>query len=581
MIRSLTVQGFALVEQATLDFAPGVNLLTGETGAGKSLLLSALGFLLGDRFEEHWLREGVPAPNVQAVLELSPDHPVFSVLRDAGVSTAQDGELFIRRVFDTASRRTRTWINHEAVSAAFLNRVGEELVEIHGQHDQQRIFQTAHHRELLDRFGVEKETLGAVREAARRVRLLQEELDAFYHGARDAQHRKELLRFQIQELEEAGVETLSEEVLREQYERLRQAGKIRQALDRAAEALEAEGGALDRLGEGVLAFQEAGRFDKDAESLAERLKALQEELQDITFRMREGWKDLEEDAGRLEELAERLEQWSKLRKKYGKDASGMREYLQKAREEYRQLEDAQETIERRKKELQDALEVYRAHAKKLGAARKRAGERLSREVVGLLSELGLEKARFEVRFSKREEEKENARAVHVFGEEEVAFWFSANPGEPLRPLAAVASGGEASRVLLALKTVLARADAVPTLVFDEVDTGIGARTAPKVAKVLARLGLEKQVLCVTHLAPLAALGDVHYRVQKIQEKGKTHVLFHRLSEKERLEEIARMLGGEPLSETSLAHAKELYARIRAGDFFTEEPILEKKNGGKK
>jgi len=570
MLRQLSIKNFAIVDSVGLEFGPKFNVLTGETGAGKSLIVDALYFLLGDRIDSELLPTGGERTVVEALFQISNVHPLNPLLKEKGIDP-QGGEIHIKREFTRSSGKTRSFINGEIATASLAAEVGEGLVDIHGQHEHQAIFNTHKHRHLIDAFGHLEASLDATGKAYQALKALLDERETLGGDPREIARKTDLLQFQVNEIEAAKLENINEEELLQKYQKLKHAEKITGYLQDAQRQLdeEGDGGATGLLGAALGRSKDAARLDPDLEKMAETGAALQESLNRFSYELAqkiEGYAFTEEE---FQELSETIDLLTSLKKKYGGSAAEILAYNRKIGEELKSLLGREQRLLEIEKEISRASEGYLKKAEALSLGRAGTGDSLAHQVEEALKELGLTHAKLGAKVSPVEDESSPVRrggkglAVTPHGFDKVEFMFSANPGEPLRPLAKVASGGEASRVMLALKAVLAESDDVQTLIFDEIDTGVGARTATAVAALLQRLSMTKQVFCISHLAPIAGLGDFHYQVVKSVEKNKTSVEVYRLTDEKRIVELAKMLGGEPVSETSLSHARELYVRMRA------------------
>lgn len=569
MLRQLSIKNFAIVDSAVMEFGPGFNILTGETGAGKSMIVDALYFLLGDRISADMLRPGEERAVVEALFQVPRGGTAALKLSEWGID-ASAGEILIKREYVRSAGKTRSFVNGEMATAAMVTELGDWLIDIHGQHEHQAIFNVGRHRQLIDAYGRLEKLLEGAAEAHKALAVLLSEQSHLGGDSREIARRTDLLQFQAQEIEASVLEGLNEEELLQRYQRMKHGEKITKLITEAQRFLdeEGDGGASGLFGHAVSRLQDAARLDPELEKLVEAAKGLQEGLNQVSYdvsRKLEGYSFSERE---FEELSDRIDGLNTLKKKYGDSVGDILKYLERIREELKSLLGREDRLKALAVDIEKAADQYRLVCSQLSLKRAEAGVALAHQVQETLRELGLTHAKMGVQVTPQEDPEspvvENGKCLHLspLGWDKVEFLFSANPGEPLRPLAKVASGGEASRVMLALKTVLAGSDEVPTLIFDEIDTGVGARTAPAVAQLLGRLSRDKQVLCISHLAPIAGLGENHFQVLKSIQGGKTAVSVNRLTEPERIEELAKMLGGEPVSETSRTHAQELYARMR-------------------
>jgi DNA repair protein RecN (Recombination protein N) len=569
MLRQLSIKHFAIVDSVILEFGPGFNVLTGETGAGKSLIVDALYFLLGDRIDPGMLREGEDRAVVEALFQVPSEGPVVHKLAEWGIDVPS-GEILIKREYSGSSGKTRSFVNGGMATAAMVSGIGEWLVDIHGQHEHQGIFNIGRHRQLIDSFAKLRPLLDKTAQAYQVLSDLLLEQSRLGGDSREVARRTDLLQFQVQEIEAAGLESLNEEEMTARYQVMKHSQKISKQVAEAQTILDEEGGkgVTGLFGSAVGRLQDAARLDPGLERTVAEANALQEGLNQLSFDIAKRLEDYSFSEEEYEELGDRIDHLNQMKKKYGDSIADILVYLEKGRAELKALLGREERLRSLGSEIESAAEKYRSAAVQLSSKRLKSGNDLAAQVKEVLKELGLTHAQMGVQVTIQEDttspvvEKGKPVQLSVSGWDKVEFLFSANPGEPLRPLAKVASGGEASRVMLALKTVLAGSDEVGTLIFDEIDTGVGARTASAVAQLLSRLSENKQVLSISHLAPIAGLGDHHFKVSKEVARGKTSIGVKPLIEAERIEELAKMLGGEPVSDVSRVHAKELYARMR-------------------
>lgn len=554
MLRELFVENFALLDKARVPFGPGFNVLTGETGAGKSLVLDALGTAMGQRASPELIRAGASSALVEASFEVDEESPVGQRLAELGFAP-EDGLLIVSREL-SASGRSRCRINGRLATTADLARVGELLVNIHTQHESQRLMLPSVQLTLLDAFaGGEAVELGRrVAEAWHQMQRLSGELESLRQGERQRLHELDLLRFQIDEIAAAKLAPDEEAGWLEEHARLSNAARLQELLGAALEHLggagAADAGALTLVGAAGRALQEAASLAPQAAPLARELQAIGDRLGELVREVRRYLERCEPDPQRLAEVEARLALIDRLKRKYGPTIEAVLAYRDEAERRLRTLEHESSRLEDCQRELEAARARYQELARRLGALRREAARRLGEAIEAELHQLAMPRARFEVAV-------EPADEPGPTGEERVSFLFSANPGEPLRPLSKVASGGELSRTMLACRTVLAEADPVPVLVFDEPDAGLGGRAAQAVAERLARIGRTRQVLVVTHLPQVASMADFHLSVRKLQDDRTTRIEVTPLSHDERIQELARMLGGADVTESARRHASEL------------------------
>ncbi|HEY8485857.1 MAG TPA: DNA repair protein RecN [Limnochordales bacterium] len=557
----LYVENVALLRRARVPFGPGFNVLTGETGAGKSLLLDALGLAVGLRPPPELLRELAEPIRVDAVFELADWHPAARELERLGFG-GEDGQWVLSRELGR-SGRGRCRINGRPVSAAELAAAGELLVSIHTQHESHRLLRPAVQLELLDAYAGD-EALALRQELGRlygQWRQAREEREQLARDERRRLQEMDLLRFQIDEIESAGLSEGEEERLQAEYTRLAAARQLRQWLAAALDHLVGSGAggsggtdgaglsALHALGRAQAAVAQAASLDRELSAAVAQLQQAGETLAELARTLRRYWEACEPDPERLAQLEQRLGLIDRLRRKYGQDVSAVLQHLEQARTRLAELAHHEDRLQELEQRLQELEQRYQELAERLAHRREQAARRLAEQVQGELAQLAMPHARFLVRLQKG--------APGPAGWDQAEFLFSANPGEQLRPLAHVASGGELSRTMLAVRTVLAEADPVPVLVFDEPDAGLGGRAAQAVGERLARLSRARQVLVVTHLPQVASLADHHLAVTKLEQDGRSSVQVEALNLPGRVQELARMLGGSRITETALRHAEEL------------------------
>src|SRR5712692_3068965 len=556
MLRELRIRNLAVIEAVSVPFEAGLNVLTGETGAGKSILVDALLLVRGARAQSDAIRTEADVATVEAVFDVEGDGEVARVLESAGLAT-EDGELVIRREL-ARSGRHRAFVNDSPVTVAFLERLGDHLVDVHGQHEQQRLVEPSAQLELLDRFAEAEALRASVGELHGGVRDAEAALADLRRTVRDTAQREDLLRFQLSELDGARLRAGEEEELRTEQRRLQHAERFTTGITEVTDMLrDDESSALARVARAAKILRDLGRLDPAFAAPAELLDAGAAQVEEALLALRELRAAISSDSTAREAIEDRLDVLTRLKRKYGDSVEAMLAFRQTAADELDRLARHDELLAAEEARLATAREEALAVAGELGAARRAAATRLSTLVQKEVRALGMERAVFEVGVEALPADQLSARGL-----ERAEFRFGANPGEDVRPLARVASGGELSRIMLALEVVLARADRIPTMVFDEVDAGIGGRTAGVVAQKLAAVAERRQVLCVTHLAPIAAAAHHHVRVVKSVRAGRTRATVGSLKADERVEEIARMLGGEPPTAAALGHARELLGATR-------------------
>ena len=556
MLRELRIRNFAVIAEVSVPFTPGLNVLSGETGTGKSMVIDALLLVRGGRAQTDVIRSDAESASVEAVFEVDPHGGVAAVLEEAGLAH-EEGLLVIRREL-ARSGRHRAFANDSPVTVGLLERLGDQLVELHGQHEHQRLLEPSAQLELLDRFAEAEPLRERVGELFAKHRAARAEIDRTRETERDRAQREDLLRFQVSELDAARLRPGEEEELRAERRRLQHAERLTAALTEAGALLDEDrDSALSRLDRVARLLQEIVRVDPAGTAPLEALEAARAHLDDVRAGVRSLRAGIGAEPGRLEAIDDRLDALTRLKRKYGDSEDAMLAFRAEAARELERLERHEELLAGQERLLTELEAELAAAAAALGGRRREGAGRLGAQAQRELRTLGMERAVFDVAV-----EGLPLDAISARGQDRVELRLSTNPGEEVKPLSRVASGGELSRTMLALKAVLARADRVPTLVFDEIDAGIGGAVAGVVADKLAAAAQGRQVLCVTHLAPIAARAGHHVRVTKRVRGGRTGVSAEALEGEERVAEIARMLGGDPGSETARRHARELLGARR-------------------
>jgi len=572
MLTHLRITDFALLDDVEIDLGPGFNVLTGETGAGKSLLVEAVSLLRGGRASADVVRAGAEEARVEAVFD-PPHGPAAAALKErlerAGIDAADEG-LIVRRVIGK-SGRGRVYINNVLSTAAALGEVAGVLIELAGQHEHQTLGDPARHLAILDAYGGHDAHVVAVAAAHARLQQAATALASVTLDESKRAEREEFLRFQLKELEDAKLEAGELERLQIERERLRAVEKLSGGARRGEDALYSrEGAIVEELGGIGRELGELGRVDPELGRVGKQVDEARALLEDAAHDLRRYADGLSADPERLQDVEDRLHLVGKLLRKH--QAGDVAALIQKRDRLSHELGDLT-SHEQRRARLQAELEAARAeaarHAEQLSMARKKAARTLGQKVEKSLAELAMKGARLETQVAQvaaRDGEEPafvfDGKRLGPSGWDRAEFLLSANPGEEARPLHRVASGGELSRILLALKRILSRADQVATYVFDEVDAGIGGSVADVVGRQIRAVAEEKQVVCITHLAQIAAYADAQFRVEKREDKGRVRTLVRKLDAGERKDEIARMIGGARITDKARAHAAEMLKAAR-------------------
>ena len=546
MLSLLHIENIAVIECADISFDRGFNVLTGETGAGKSIVIDAISAILGQRAYRDMIRTGTSKASVRAVFT---DVPKLDWFEDNGVE--YDPETIIQREIYLDGKNVCR-VNGSLVTVSILSKLGNQLINIHGQHDSASLFDEANHLRFLDDFAGNEVLRSAYAEQYTSVDKLRREIDRMSMDEGEKLRRMETLKYQIEEIEKANLEAGEDEELETRRKVLQNAEKIADGLNDAVENLyggDDTDGAASLLSIAERALARIAKYSEDISSLHEKVADMMYQVQDVAEIARDVRDDLAYSADELERIESRLDVIHKLRRKYGTTCVDILAYLEKAKQELDEIEFADDHIERLKKKLQQAEKAAWDAALKLRQNRKETAEKLSARILTELAQLDMPKVQFTCQFTELE--------LTGNGADAVAFYMSANVGEALKPMNKVASGGELARIMLAMKNVLAEQDQVNTLIFDEVDTGVSGRAAQKVAEKLKSVARNKQVLCVTHLPQLAAMGDTHLLIAKGERDGRTYTTVTPLDIEGRKRELARIIGGANITETTLKSAEEM------------------------
>ena len=546
MLSLLHIENIAVIERADIAFNPGFNVLTGETGAGKSIVIDAISAILGERAYRDMIRTGEGKASVRAVFTGVPECSWFA---DNGVP--YDPETVIsREVYLDGKNICR--VNGTLVSVSILRKLGIQLINIHGQHDSASLFDEENHLAFLDAFADNESLREDYGEKYAAVARLRKEIDSLTMDESEKLRRMETLKYQIAEIEKAELEPGEDEALEERRKLLQNAEKLSSGLNEAAQCLyggDDTDGASGLMAQAEYALGRLLRFSDSFSGLHDRVADLMYQVQDVAEEVRDTRDSLNYSADELEQIEERLDTIHKLRRKYGVTCQDILDYLDKAKKELDEIEFADDHLERLKGKLQKAEKAAWDAALALRENRKQAADALSKRILTELSQLDMPKVQFSCQFRELE--------LTASGADAVAFYMTANVGEALKPLSKVASGGELARIMLAMKNVLAEKDQVATLIFDEVDTGVSGRAAQKVAEKLRSVAAHKQVLCVTHLPQLAALATTHLLIAKSERQGRTYTTVTPLDFEGRKRELARIMGGASITETTLKSAEEM------------------------
>lgn len=547
MLELLHIENIAIIEAADIEFAPGFNALTGETGAGKSIVIDSLSAVLGQRTSRELIRTGAEKAFVSAAFSgMAPE-----LTEELGIQPEADGTLLLQREIQTDGKNVCR-VNGRPVTVGQLRALGARLLNIHGQHDGQQLLDEEQHIVYLDSFGRVESLAITYAEKYKNFTDIRRQIGALQMDEAEKARRVDTLQYQIEELRRAKLMPGEEEELTARRGMLRNAEKFLDAVAGADYALNGDdsgGGALSALRQAQDALGGVRHLDDAFGQLYERLGEAYSEVYDIAATVEDKRGELDVSPGELDRVESRMDLLYRLKKKYGATVEDMLDYQARCEAELAQIEDAGDTLARLEQALSKAEKEARQAAQALSDARKAAADRLTAQILTELQQLDMGKIRFAVDFAEK--------PLDSDGMDTVRFLMSANVGEELRPIHKIASGGELARIMLAMKNVLSEQDHVGTMVFDEVDTGVSGRAAQKVAEKMARISRRKQVLCVTHLPQLAAMADTHFSVEKGERGGRTYTEVRRLDREQRRRELARLTGGSHVSQTMLDGAEEL------------------------
>lgn len=562
MLKQLSINNIALIDQQLIEFFNGFSVMTGETGAGKSIIIEALNFVLGERASRELVKSGEQKASVEALFLLRPDDPAYEVLIAQGID-CEGGELTIYREFTLAGKNVCR-ANGTMISAGVLKEIGDALVDIHGQHAHQSLLDAKKHIVLLDRFAGRDVLERKIRvvEAYQKANEARRQLNASQINEQERARRCDLLSYQINEIDGAKLEDGEEERLEEQRGLLQNAQAVMEGLEGAGTALSGDGsessGALDALSVCLRLLDGIARFRGEYAQLSEKLHALYYDLEDAAYSLRDYRNDFSFEPGQLDEIETRLDVISSLKRKYGANIAEILAFREKSAKELELISTAEERREQLQLDYDAAKSEYTTLAEELSERRKAAAMRLRERILPELGDLGMPHAAFEVAFERLGGELPGANGV-----DGVEFLLSTNRGEPVKPLSKVASGGELSRIMLSFKSVLAELDGIPTMVFDEIDSGISGQMGTAVAVKMRQIAGCRQVLCITHLPQIAAYANWQYLVYKEESGDKTRSNARLLSENERASEIARIMSGTTTDPVALEHARRLIEAANA------------------
>jgi len=573
MLRSLYVRDYALIEELDVEFGSGLNIITGETGAGKSILIGALSMILGDRANTDTLRTGAKKAVIEGVFDDADTEHLRALLDENAIDTEPLPQIILRRRI--TDRGSRAFINDTPATLDVMRAVASELIDLHGQHEHQSLLHTETHLRLLDSFGGLGKLVDTYRQHYDTVTALIEERDELAQRERELEQQKQLYAFQIEEIDAVDPQPGEEDELQAERRVLENAEQLYESTAGLYEILyETESAVHDQLVVARNELQDLARIDDDFEEQVDEIETAQIIVSELASFLQTYNAHIEFNPERLSTIRDRITELEKLKRKYGGTLEAVLEYREEIGEQHELAEDFEGALERLNDQIVEAQRALTDAAERLSAKRREVAERIEQAILGELDQLGMPNSQFEVRFTREEENdgwicpaREDGPRYHAFatGMDQVEFYISTNVGEAPRPLAQVASGGEISRIMLALKTILAKSERLPILVFDEIDSGISGDMARRVGESMRDLASYHQIIAITHLPQIAALGDVHFRVAKIVEDGRTKTQIDRLDEEEQAAQVATLISGTDITDAALESARELMATGRRNE----------------
>lgn len=551
MLRELSIRNFAIIEDLTVSFSDGLTVLTGETGAGKSIIIDAVHLLAGGRGNSEFIRHGAKKAEIGGLFHISSEqHPIYKKLDEAGIEVEEDTIILRRDLNDSGKSVCR--VNGKLVPLSVLRDIGSSLIDIHGQHENQELMDEKQHIYLLNQFASER--LAPIQEKYTECydayRALRKELASISIDEQLMAQRIDLYQFQIKELDDANISSSEEDLLLDERRRLMNYNKLFERSSTAYEAIQGEEKGLDWIGTAMAAVDDAAAIDEHFKESSEAVTTSFYALQEAAYQIKNILDELEFDPARLNEVEQRLALIQNLKRKYGATVQDIIAYHEKIKNDLNELLNRDEILQVKERKVLEMEAVLTDLAEQLSAVRKEAAIELSEAIMAELRELHMEKAKFIVNF-------DSLPSFDANGKDHVVFYISTNVGEPPKSLPKIASGGELSRMMLALKTIFSSSNGVTSIIFDEVDTGVSGRVAQAIAEKIAAISINSQVLCISHLPQVAAMADHHYFIKKEVEHDRTFTSLAEIDQEARIEEVSRMMSGAEITELTLQHATEL------------------------
>jgi len=551
LLRELNIRNFAIIEDLTVSFLEGLTVLTGETGAGKSIIIDAVHQLAGGRASSEFVRHGANKAELSGLFQITNNHhAIYEKLQEVGIEIEEDSVILQRDINEKGKSVCR--INGKLVPLSILREIGSKLVDIHGQHENQELMDEKQHIHLLDYFA--SSTISAVKEkyleTYQAYKELNKELIQLSNDEKRSIQKIDLYQFQIKEIEDAKLKIGEEDELLDERRRLSNFHKIFERASIAYESISGDMNGLDLIGKSMGALDDIADLDAQFKEIQDIVSSSFYSLQDASYQIKNILDDLEFNPERLNEVEYRLTQYQNMKRKYGSTVEEILSYLEKIKEELGLLLNRDEAVRLAEEQLQEMEKKLDLYANELSKLRKSSALNLSNAIMEQLRDLHMEKAKFIVNF-------DNLKQFDLNGKDSVTFYISTNVGEPPKSLPKIASGGELSRIMLALKTIFSSSEGVTSIIFDEVDTGVSGRVAQAIAEKISAISRHSQVLCITHLPQVAAMADQHYLIRKDIEDNRTFTTVSNIGIEERAEEISRMMSGAEITDLTLQHAKEL------------------------
>ncbi len=555
MLVEVNIKNFAIIDDVNINFTKGLNIMTGETGSGKSILVEAIGIILGSRSSKDLIQTGSNKATLQGVFYLEDTSSLKDVLSDYSIKLDPDNLLIVTKEINIDGP-SLSKINGRSITVSMLKEITKKLVDIFGQHEHQSLLDSSNHKTLIDNFGDERliELKFKLEEEYKKMIELKKTFNSLDTDSSQRNREIDLLKFQIEEINEASLEGENEEKLLNEYARLSNINMIVSSINKTIEYISEDefesSNALDLVNKSLVLLKDISEHDIEIEELSKRLESISFELEDFSRGLVDYSNGIETNEGRLNYLNERISLIHSLKRKYGASISEILNFRDESQKRLSVLENYEVEISKINKEISEVEEELNYYSEELSKSRKTIANLIENKIKSQLNQLNMINVDFKVDFSRKKEFTKD-------GYDKIEFLISTNPGESLKPLSRIASGGEMSRIMLAFKSTLAFFDKIPTMIFDEIDTGISGRTAQIVGEKILKISLDHQVICISHLPQIAALADTHFLIDKSSDANKTRTSINKLTEDERVEEMARILGGVDLTDTTLKHAREM------------------------